>query len=143
LWYDAPARDCEEALPLGNGRMGAMIFGGDTLDAVQFNEETLWTGEPRNYNKIGAHHYLDTIRFLVAQGKQREAEELAMNEFMGLKSEAEVNEPWLARVSEETKKKNGVYTHGFDDTAWSTIPMPSYEGWEEVGLEGIDGAIWF
>lgn len=143
LWYDAPAREWEEALPIGNGRMGAMIFGGDTLDEVQFNEETLWTGEPRNYNKVGAHHYLDTIRFLLDQGKQREAEELAMNEFMGLKSETEANEPWLERVSEERKKKNGVYTHGFDDTAWSTIPMPSYEGWEEVGLEGIDGAIWF
>ena len=43
LWYDAPAREWEEALPIGNGRMGAMIFGGDTLDEVQFNEETLWT----------------------------------------------------------------------------------------------------
>src|SRR5690606_20943157 len=107
LWYDAPAREWEAALSIVNGRMGAMICGGDTLDEVQFNEETLWTGEPRNYNKIGAHHYLDTIRFLLDQGKQREAEELAMNEFMGLKSETEVNEPWLARVSEERKKKNG------------------------------------
>lgn len=143
LWYDAPAREWEEALPIGNGRMGAMIFGGDTLEEVQFNEETLWTGEPRNYNKKGAHQYLDTIRFLLEQGKQREAEELAMDEFMGLKSETEDNGPWLDRVAAERKKKNGAYTYDFDDADWSTIPVPSYEGWEEVGLEGVDGAAWF
>src|SRR5690606_29510725 len=110
---------------------------------VQFNEETLWTGEPRNYNKAGAYHYLDTIRLLLEQCKQREAEELAMREFMGLKSETEDNALWLERVGAERKKANGAYTYDFDDARWSTIPMPSYEVWEEVGLEGVDGAIWF
>lgn len=143
LWYDAPAREWEEALPIGNGRMGAMIFGGDTVEEVQFNEETLWTGEPRNYNKLGAHQYLDTLRLLLEQGKQREAEELAMREFMSLKSETEDNKPWLERIATERTKTNGAYTYGFDDTPWSTIPVPSYEGWEEVGLEGLDGAVWF
>ncbi len=143
LWYNAPAREWEEALPIGNGRMGAMIFGGDTVEEVQFNEETLWTGQPRNYNKKGAYQYLDTIRLLLEQGKQREAEELAMNEFMGVKSQTEDNGPWLERVGEERKKKNGAYTYDFDDTDWVSIPVPSYEGWEEVGLEGLDGAVWF
>ncbi|MBD1433203.1 glycoside hydrolase N-terminal domain-containing protein [Sphingobacterium sp. DN00404] len=143
LWYNAPAREWEEALPIGNGRMGAMIFGGDTLEEVQFNEETLWTGQPRNYNKKGAHQYLDTIRLLLEQGKQREAEELAMNEFMGVKSQTEDNGPWLESVGAERKKKDGAYTYDYDDTGWSTILVPSYEGWEEVGLEGLDGAVWF
>ncbi|RZF59911.1 glycoside hydrolase family 95 protein [Sphingobacterium corticibacterium] len=143
LWYNTPAREWEEALPIGNGRMGAMIFGGDTVEEVQFNEETLWTGQPRNYNKKGAYQYLDTIRLLLEQGKQREAEELAMNEFMGVKSQTEDNGPWLERVGEERKKKNGAYTYDFDDTDWVSIPVPSYEGWEEVGLEGLDGAVWF
>ncbi|MBD1424585.1 glycoside hydrolase family 95 protein [Sphingobacterium arenae] len=143
LWYDEPAQEWEEALPIGNGRMGAMIFGGDTLEEVQFNEETLWTGEPRNYNRKGAYRYLDTIRLLLEQGKQREAEELAMNEFMGLQSETEDNGPWLARVAAERKKEDGAYTYHFDDADWGKIPVPSYEGWEEVGLEGVDGAAWF
>jgi len=143
LWYNGPAREWEEALPIGNGRMGAMIFGGDTLEEVQFNEETLWTGEPRNYNKANASLYLDTIRNLLEEGKQQEAEKLAMNEFMGLKSETEDNRPWLDRVAAERKKTNGVYTYDFDDASWQTIQVPSYEGWEDIGLEGLDGAVWF
>ena len=47
LWYDAPATDWErEALPIGNGRIGAMVFGGVAVERVQFTEETLWTGGP-------------------------------------------------------------------------------------------------
>src|SRR5690606_16707197 len=69
--------------------------------------------------------------------------ELAMNEFMGLQSETEVNGPWLARVAAVRKKEDGVYTYDFDDADWAKIPVPSYEGWEEVGLEGVDGAAWF
>ncbi|MBD1420588.1 glycoside hydrolase N-terminal domain-containing protein [Sphingobacterium chuzhouense] len=143
LRYNAPASEWVEALPIGNGRMGAMIFGGDSVEEIQFNEETLWTGEPRNYNKAGAYQYLDTIRLLLEEGKQREAEELAMREFMGLKSETEDNTLWLERVGAERKKTDGAYTYEFDDVGWPTIPVPSYEGWEEMGLEGVDGAIWF
>ncbi|PRD54126.1 glycoside hydrolase family 95 protein [Sphingobacterium gobiense] len=143
LWYDEPAKQWEEALPIGNGRLGAMIFGGDTVEEVQFNEETLWTGEPRNYNKTNARQYLDTIRLLLEQGKQQDAEELAMREFMGLKSETEDPKPWLDRVGAEREKPNGAYTFAFDDSRWPTFPVPSYEGWEEIGLEALDGAVWF
>lgn len=143
LWYDAPAKEWEEALPIGNGHMGAMIFGGDSVDVVQFNEETLWTGEPRNYNKAGAYRYLDTIRLLLDQDKQREAENLAMLEFMGVKSESEDNTAWLQHVACEREKKEGAYTYNFDDSQWPTIQVPSYEGWEYVGMEGLDGAVWF
>jgi len=44
LWYDKPAAHWNEALPVGNGRMGAMVFGGVTNERVQFNEQSLWTG---------------------------------------------------------------------------------------------------
>ena len=143
LWYDVPAIEWEEALPIGNGRIGAMIFGGDHVETVQFNEETLWTGAPRDYNKEGAYPYLDSIRYLLENGAQREAEQLAMCEFMGLKSETQDNTKWLQLVAEERDKSNGAYVYHYDDSGWSTIPVPSYEGWEEVGLEGKDGAIWF
>ena len=48
LWYEKPAQKWEEALPLGNGRMGAMVFGGINRERIQLNEESLWAGEPTN-----------------------------------------------------------------------------------------------
>src|SRR6187401_1792249 len=94
LWYTKPASKWVEALPIGNGRIGAMIFGGIENDRIQFNEETLWTGEPRSYSRPGAYKYLDTIRQLLFAGKQKEAEALAEKEFMGTKSnEARPDDP--------------------------------------------------
>src|SRR5687768_18196380 len=86
LWYNKPAAKWTEALPIGNGRLGAMIFGGVEQDRIQFNEETLWTGEPREYNRKGAYRNLPQLRQLLFEGKQKEAEALAEKEFMGLKS---------------------------------------------------------
>ena len=77
LWYNKPAKIWTDALPIGNGRLGAMIYGGVAQDQIQFNEETLWTGKPRNYNKKGASKHLAEIRRLLAEGKQKEAEILA------------------------------------------------------------------
>ena len=61
LWYLQPANDWNEALPIGNGRMGAMIYGGVEKETIQFNEETLWTGQPHDYAKEGAYKSLDDI----------------------------------------------------------------------------------
>ena len=84
LWYNKPAQKWTEALPIGNGRLGAMIFGGVENDRIQFNEETLWTGKPNDYAHKGASKYLAQIRQLLVDGKQKEAEDLAMAEFMGV-----------------------------------------------------------
>jgi alpha-L-fucosidase 2 len=81
-WYAQPAAKWVEALPIGNGRLGAMIFGGVADETIQFNEDTLWTGQPHEYQHEGAVKYLPEIRRLLAEGKQREAENLAMKEFM-------------------------------------------------------------
>ena len=62
LFYNEPAKKWEEALPVGNGRLGAMVYGGVSQEHIQFNEETLWTGEPRSYAHQGAKNYLDGIR---------------------------------------------------------------------------------
>ena len=83
LWYTKPALKWTEALPIGNGRLGAMIFGGVENDRIQFNEETLWNGGPTDYAHKGAWQYLGPIRQLLFDGKQKEAEELGMKEFMG------------------------------------------------------------
>ncbi len=84
LWYSQPASVWEEALPIGNGRLGAMVFGGITEEHIQFNEETLWTGAPHDYSHEGASQYLGQIRELIWQGKQKEAETLAMDKFMSV-----------------------------------------------------------
>ena len=82
LWYRQPAKLWVEALPVGNGRLGAMVFGGAARERIQFNEDTVWTGEPHDYAHHGAAKYLPQIRQLLWEGKQKEAEDLAMKEFM-------------------------------------------------------------
>jgi alpha-L-fucosidase 2 len=76
LWYAQPAAKWTEALPIGNGRMGAMIFGGVTDERIQFNEDTLWKGKPHDYVRAGAHDHLAEVRELLFQGKTREAADL-------------------------------------------------------------------
>ncbi len=54
LYYESPAEEWLEALPIGNGAMGAMVFGGVEHERIQFNEDTLWTGQPHDYANEGA-----------------------------------------------------------------------------------------
>lgn len=82
LRYETPARQWVEALPVGNGRLGAMVFGNPARERIQFNEETVWAGGPHAYQRPGAYRYLDEIRALLMVGKQREAEQLAAIHFM-------------------------------------------------------------
>src|ERR1043165_5381364 len=98
LWYTKPAAKWTEALPIGNGRLGAMIFGGVEKEHLQFNEETLWTGGPRDYNRKGANQYLPQLRQLLFDGKQKEAEALAEEHFMGLKSDEGKRGEWFAAM---------------------------------------------
>ena len=84
LWYDEPAEKWTEALPIGNGRLGAMVFGKTDTERMQFNEDTLWTGGPHDYTHEGAKDHLPEIRRLLFEGKQREAEQLAMETFMSV-----------------------------------------------------------
>lgn len=78
LWYDKPSENWEEALPIGNGRLGAMIFGTIESEQLQLNEETIWAGEPGNNLPEGFNEILPRIRELIAEGKYREAQDLAM-----------------------------------------------------------------
>ncbi len=84
LWYTQPAAEWNEALPIGNGRLGAMVFGGKACERLQFNEDTLWNGRPHEYHHEGAVKYLPQIRQLLQEGKQKEAEDLAEREFMSV-----------------------------------------------------------
>ena len=84
LWYPQPAEQWTEALPVGNGRLGGMVFGRTGTERIQFNEDTLWTGIPRDYTHPGAKDHLPEIRRLLAAGQQRAAEALAMDHFMSV-----------------------------------------------------------
>ena len=84
LWYGQPAKQWTEALPIGNGRLGAMVFGGIEDERLQFNEDTLWTGKPHDYSHPGAAEYLPVVRKLLFEGKQRQAEALAMERMMSV-----------------------------------------------------------
>ena len=70
LWYTRPAKTWTEALPVGNGYMGAMVYGGVNTEHIQFNEGTVWTGQPHDYAQKGAVKYLPEIRRLLFEGKQ-------------------------------------------------------------------------
>lgn len=144
LWYRKPAQKWTDALPIGNGRLGAMIFGGVEEDRIQFNEQTLWTGGPRAYERQGAVKYLQPIRELLFDGKQSEAEALAEKHFMGMKSNeityAADSARWV-KMMRSIKEIQGV---DFHDNAWKSITLPTAQGWETTrGFEGLDGAVWF
>ena len=76
LWYKQPASKWEEALPIGNGRLGAMDFGGSAEEQLQLNESTLWGGLPHDYSNPEAGLHLAELRRLIFAGKIAEAEEL-------------------------------------------------------------------
>ena len=143
LWYNKPAEKWTDALPIGNGRLGAMIFAGVEDDHVQFNEETLWTGKPRDYNRKGASKYLPDIRKLLFEGKQKEAQTLAQAQFMGVQSEAGDREAWVKEMKAGKGILGNPASTNYDDRLWKNLKVTSYEGWEKVGLENLDGAVWF
>jgi alpha-L-fucosidase 2 len=68
LWYRRPAQQWVEALPIGNGRLGAMVFGGVETERLHLNEDTLWSGGPRDWNNPGAREVLPEVRRLIAAG---------------------------------------------------------------------------
>ncbi|MBD2703883.1 glycoside hydrolase N-terminal domain-containing protein [Spirosoma sp. BT702] len=147
LWYKQPANQWVEALPIGNGRLGGMVFGGVETDHIQFNEETLWTGGPRDYQREGAAQYLPQIRQLLTDGKQAEAEKLAQEKFMGRQSNeddyVQKKTAWFERVRNVINTQQNPASATFDDHSWKTMTVPTVDGWEKAGLEGLDGVIWF
>ncbi len=144
LWYNQPAQKWTDALPIGNGNLGAMIYGGINEEHLQFNESTLWTGKPREYARKGAYKYLQPIRDLLSQGKQKEAEALAEKHFMGLKDMddsmyAVQKNLWGQKVIAATT----FASIELNDSKWKTMQLPTLNGWEQAGLEGLDGSVWF
>jgi alpha-L-fucosidase 2 len=82
LWYRQPARNWLEALPIGNGRLGAMVYGGVNREWLQLNEDTVWAGGPRDNNTVGGAEALARARTLMFENKPAEAEKLLGTQFL-------------------------------------------------------------
>lgn len=82
LWYDQPAQVWTEALPLGNGRLGAMVFSNPAVEQLQLNEETIWAGQPNSNDNPLALENIPKVRELVFAGKYLEAQTLATEKVM-------------------------------------------------------------
>ena len=84
LWYSQPAEDFNSALPVGNGRIGAMVYGRPENEIIQLNEDSVWSGGKRNRINPDAAEGLHEIRKLILEEKIEEAEELAFRKLQGV-----------------------------------------------------------
>ncbi|PIQ21468.1 MAG: alpha-L-fucosidase, partial [Cytophagales bacterium CG18_big_fil_WC_8_21_14_2_50_42_9] len=83
IWFNHPANNWNEALPVGNGRLGAMVFGGITNERLQLNEESVWSGKPEDFVNPNSRQALPQVRELLFAGKYAEAQKLAQENMMG------------------------------------------------------------
>lgn len=81
VWFDQPATHFTRSLPLGNGRLGAMIFGGVEVERIALNESSMWSGSPQDADRPDAHLALPEIRRLLLEGRNAEAEALVNRHF--------------------------------------------------------------
>lgn len=94
LWYNQPAADVwTDALPIGNGRLGAMIYGNVENELIQLNEHTVWSGGPNRNDNPDALASLPEVRRLIFEGKQKEAEQLAAKTIQSKKSHGQKFQP--------------------------------------------------
>ena len=93
LWYRQPATAWLQAMPLGNGMIGAMVFGGVPQERIALNESSFWSGRPHNYDNPEAFQYFPQIRDLVFADKFQEAEKMANAHFWGKPKAQEAYQP--------------------------------------------------
>ena len=106
LWYDHPAKEWTQTLPIGNGSLGGMIFGGIKKEKIGLNEESLWSGYYKDKNNPNAYAGLMEARKLVFSGKYREAEEVIRKNMLG-----EFNESYLPLGNLVFSFSNGEEEH--------------------------------
>jgi alpha-L-fucosidase 2 len=83
LWFTEPAQQWGDALPVGNGRLGAMVFGGRGSERLALNEDTLWSGAPRDWNNTGAKEHLPVVRKLVLEQQNYHEADLECRKMQG------------------------------------------------------------
>ena len=108
LWYAQPATDWNAALPVGNGRLGAMVFGGVAKERLQLNEDTVWEGYKRDGANTNALAALPQIRELLFEGKNGEASGLAAKTMMGDPTRIKSYQPLADLLIESTTTPSGA-----------------------------------
>jgi alpha-L-fucosidase 2 len=93
LWYRQPATSWLQAMPLGDGMIGAMVFGGVPQERIALNESSFWSGRPHNYDDTNAFQYFPKLRDLVFADKFQEAEKMANDHFWGIPKAQEAFQP--------------------------------------------------
>ncbi len=93
LWYRQPAANWLQAMPIGNGMIGAMVFGGVPQERIALNESSFWSGRPHNYDDPNAGPYFSQIKDLVFAEKFQEAEKMADDHFWGIPNSQEAYQP--------------------------------------------------
>jgi len=93
LWYRQPAVEWLDAMPIGNGMMAAMVFGGAGHERIALNESSFWSGRPHDYDDPNAIRYFPRIRDLVFAGKFQEAEKMADEHFYGIPAAQQAYQP--------------------------------------------------
>lgn len=126
LWYKKPANNWNEALPLGNGRLGAMVYGGIGLEHLQINEDSVWYGGPRNRNNPDTLAKLPLIRQLIKEGKISEAERLAIPAMSGIPANQRHYEPFVDLEIETGHKKDDVQEYKRELDLEQAIAKTSY-----------------
>lgn len=105
LYFDRPATSWNEAIPIGNGRLGGMVYGGVAEERIQTNDDTFWSGEPRDVQNPSAAQYLPQIRQLLLEEKNLEAQELIDRTMLG-----PWNECYMPLADIVLKLKAGEYS---------------------------------
>ena len=100
LWYDRPAKVWTEALPIGNGRLGGMVFGDPAREQIQFNESTIWTGKPHEYHQEGAVEVLPQMRELLQEGRKAWLENVKLQQEGRNAEAAQARTLWRAKQKE-------------------------------------------
>jgi alpha-L-fucosidase 2 len=126
LWYKQPASNWDEALPVGNGRLGAMVFGDPVSECIQINEESIWAGSKINNNNPRALTSLSALQQAIFKGEYKKAEELASENFVGTPprirsyqplGDLRINYHWKGSVKNYRRSldiKTGIATTKFD-----------------------------
>jgi len=148
LWYRQPAQKWTEALPVGNGRLGAMVFGGTAAERIQLNEDTLWAGPPIAQDRAGAYAHIAEARKLIFEGKYSEAQSIIQREVMGPpispRSHQTLGNLWIRMTrGTSTNKSRAVLTlskwrrGGEDDPANMEYLQADFDdsGWAELVVE--------
>jgi alpha-L-fucosidase 2 len=128
LWFDSPATQFTQSLPLGNGRLGAMVFGGVGEEKIILNESSLWSGSPQDADRPDAAKYLPEIRRLLLEGKNEEAEKLVYDHFT-------CKGPGSARAAGKDVQYGSYQTLGHLKIAFASGDKPVSNYRRELNLE--------